>query len=59
MSKPHEVRAHVTRLVELELARCRSELGPESWATHQEWVTENVVASAKQWLAQQAAEGRL
>lgn len=59
MSAPHEVRAHVTQLVERELARCRAKLGATAWATHGEWVTENVVASAKQWLAQQAAEGRL
>lgn len=58
-SASQQLRARINRMVEHELARCRAALGPDAWSAHAGWVTENVLASAKQWLAQQAQQGRL
>lgn len=59
MSTATEVKARVTQMIERELARCEAQHGPADWEKHRDWVTEYVVASAKQWLSQQASRGSL
>jgi hypothetical protein len=47
------------RLIEKEIARCRYGMGEDAWSLYGDWVTENVVAAAKLWLARELKEGRL
>ncbi|WP_157658413.1 hypothetical protein [Burkholderia ubonensis] len=54
-----ELKARANEMIQRELDRCRKKLGPEAWEVHREWVTANVVEAAKQYLAREAAEGRL
>jgi hypothetical protein len=49
----------VSQMICREVDRCKAKLGSEGWKQHGEWVTENIVAGAKQWLLQQASKGAL
>ncbi len=59
MSKGQAIKARVGQMIERERNRCQIAMGAAAWAVHDEWVTAYIVASAKQWLMQQATEGRL
>lgn len=59
MSKGQVIKARVGQMIERERDRCRIAMGSAAWKEHGEWVTQYVVASAKQWITQQATEGRL
>ncbi|MEX3918248.1 MULTISPECIES: hypothetical protein [Paraburkholderia] len=59
MSKGHAIKAQVGQMIERERNRCRMAMGEKAWKEHDEWVTQYIIASAKQWLTRQAAEGRL
>jgi hypothetical protein len=47
------------RMIEKEIARCRSGMGEAAWTLYEDWVTDNIVAAAKLWLARELKEGRL
>ncbi|MFC5428343.1 hypothetical protein ACFPTO_05910 [Paraburkholderia denitrificans] len=59
MSKGQEIKARMGQMIERERDRSRIAMGAAAWKEHDEWVTQNIVASAKQWLTQLATEGRL
>lgn len=59
MSKGQSIKARVGQMIERERDRCREAMGAGAWEEHDDWVTAYLVASAKQWLTQQATEGRL
>ncbi|WP_172411453.1 hypothetical protein [Burkholderia pseudomallei] len=46
-------------LIDRELTRCRVLHGPSNWREHGDWIRENVVAAAIQWMMRQAREGKL
>jgi len=53
------LRARVTEMIDRELDRCRSLHGPDNWAQYGDWVKSYEIASAKQWLMQEASKGAL
>jgi hypothetical protein len=59
MSNPATIKAKLNRQIEIELRSCAEKMGPREWDKHREWVTHNVVSSAKEWLAQQVSRGAL
>lgn len=59
MSEAQTIKARVNQMIEREIQRCKGQIGPVNWEVHGEWVTQNIVASAKQWLTHQAAKGAL
>ncbi|MDP9153946.1 MAG: hypothetical protein M3O74_06830 [Pseudomonadota bacterium] len=59
MSDAQTIKTRVNAMIVRELAWCEQKHGPENWKKHRDWVTEYVVASAKQWLSQQASKGAL
>lgn len=59
MSNADSIKARVNAMIARELAWCEQKHGPTDWEKHREWVTEHVVAGAKQWLSQQASKGAL
>jgi hypothetical protein len=59
MCTAQALRTRLNRMIERELDRCRKTMGADAWQEHGEWVKEYVVASAKQWLSQQARKGAL
>lgn len=56
---PQEVRARVEAAIERELERCERCMTPEQWAGHREWVLDYLIASAREWLRNTSAKGRL
>jgi ABC-type phosphate transport system auxiliary subunit len=59
MSEVQTIKARVNQMIEREIERCKKQIGDVEWEKHRDWVTENIVAAAKAWIARQAAEGRL
>jgi hypothetical protein len=59
MSTAEAIKARTNRMIELEIQRCKKNMGEREWEKHKDWVTANVVAAAKIWLKRQAAEGKL
>ncbi|WP_167759968.1 hypothetical protein [Paraburkholderia pallida] len=59
LTDPLAIKARLNRAIERELRRCAERMGQKEWAKHQEWVTDLVVTSAKEWLAHQASKGAL
>ena len=59
MSTAEAIKSRVNEMIEREIGRRKKRMGEHEWEKHGSWVTENIVAAAKQWLARQAAEGRL
>lgn len=49
----------INRQIDREIQACRKRLGEKAWQEHGEWVTENIIAAAKIWLARALKEGRL
>ncbi|SAL16984.1 hypothetical protein AWB71_00684 [Caballeronia peredens] len=47
------------QMIQREISRCRTQMGEFQWKEHGDWVTENIVAAAKIWLARELKEGRL
>ncbi|WP_296650428.1 hypothetical protein [Paraburkholderia sp.] len=59
MSKGQAIKARVSQMIERDRDRSRIAMGDAEWKKHDEWVTAYIVALAKQWMTQQATEGRL
>jgi len=59
MSEAKTIKARVNQMIEREIERCKTQMGEAEWEKHRDWVTQNIVAGAKAWIARQAAEGRL
>jgi hypothetical protein len=59
VNNPRTLKTRTNQAIERELRRCADSMGPSEWEKHQQWVTQHVVASAKEWLAQQASRGTL
>jgi hypothetical protein len=48
----------VNRSIENELERCKTKMGVEAWKEHEQWVTDYVVAEAKDWLSRKLGRDR-
>lgn len=59
MRPAETLRSRVTTMIDREIDRCKNTLGPEDWRAHGAWVTQHIVAGAKEWLVQQASKGAL
>ncbi|MCA8466615.1 hypothetical protein [Burkholderia cepacia] len=53
------LKSRVEMLIDRELTRCRVLHGPSNWREHGDWIRENVVAAAIQWMMRKAREGKL
>jgi hypothetical protein len=59
MDDIHTVKARINQMIQLERDRCRASMGEAAWVLHGAWVTENIVAAAKTWIAIQLKKGLL
>lgn len=59
MNKAQSLKDRLRKMIEREIDRCKAKLGPDGWNEHGEWVIQDIVASAKLWVSQQAAKGVL
>jgi hypothetical protein len=55
----HTVKMRVNDLIHEACMRSHRKMGDEEWAKHCDWVVENIIASAKNWIADQLSEGKL
>ncbi|CAG4926141.1 GIY-YIG nuclease family protein [Paraburkholderia saeva] len=56
---PQSLHAHVERLIDRELERCRACMSEPDWIEHREWIEEHARACLKQELEKRAARGAL
>lgn len=59
MNQAKLLKDRVSQMIMREVDRCKAKLGSDGWENHGDWVTENIVTSAKLWLLHQAAKGAL
>ncbi|MBN3730906.1 hypothetical protein [Burkholderia sp. Tr-20390] len=58
MSEAEAIKTRINKMIQTERERCRRRMGDAAWAQHEAWVTEHIVASAKEWIFAQLLEGR-
>ncbi|WP_175995323.1 hypothetical protein [Burkholderia vietnamiensis] len=58
MSEAEAIKTRINKMIQAERERCRRRMGDVAWAQHEAWVTEHIVASAKEWIFAQLREGR-
>ncbi|MBN3533834.1 MULTISPECIES: hypothetical protein [Burkholderia cepacia complex] len=59
MDDVQAIKARINHMITVERDRCRRKMGAAAWAQHEAWVTELIVAAAKEWIAVQLKEGHL